>query len=383
MRTAGYISVGMALNPHERLAPGQFKLDDLLSDYTDTIHNRPYVGSEDLRLPNALIEDFPFAAMRIRYLEYGTSRVPTLIRRPTFPELYNREKLMVAEFGGAVHDDGTLDPLGFLTSNHSVFLFVPWHALAGVRNRALSTCERDVRRMRSEMELLSWQYPLPFLAGLFNSSAWAALMAGRAATSIAGRAQPNDYADQPIPVPDPILASEVGIAATSARLEGMALSKLLAEGWQRHAQGWRSPPAIAAGVQQALFGIARTRWGLTIERPTARCGTLRRDGMNLLSGQRVAARLELGTNELAADFLLRLLTAQGTHTLQSVEAGSLSVPLRLQDAAAAERALLTSEQAALDRERRILDLRAGIDQLITPLFEVMPHPPVESVMPFV
>ena len=243
--------------------------------------------------------------------------------------------------------------------------------------------ERDVRRMRSEMELLSWQYPLPFLAGLFNSSAWAALMAGRAATSIAGRAQPNDYADQPIPVPDPILASEVGIAATSARLEGMALSKLLAEGWQRHAQGWRSPPAIAAGVQQALFGIARTRWGLTIERPTARCGTLRRDGMNLLSGQRVAARLELGTNELAADFLLRLLTAQGTHTLQSVEAGSLSVPLRPQDAAAAELALLTSEQAALDRERRILDLRAGIDQLITPLFEVMPHPPVESVMPFV
>src|SRR5690348_4401697 len=31
---------------------------------------------------SATIGDFPFAAMRVRYLEYGTARVPDLIRRP-------------------------------------------------------------------------------------------------------------------------------------------------------------------------------------------------------------------------------------------------------------------------------------------------------------
>lgn len=378
-----YVSVGMVLNAHEQLANGQFRLDDLLADQPDAIHPRPYVGSEDLRLPNATMEDFPFAAMRVRYLEYGTARVPALIRRPTFPELYDRDKLMAGEFGSVVHDDGTLDPLGFLVCNHSVFQFLPWHSLAGVRNRALADRERDLGRLRTEMEALSQLYPLPFLAGLFNSAAWATIMEGRAATSIAGRAQPNDYADQPIPVPEPAIAAAVGQAATAARIEGRALAALLAAGWQRHTRGWRSPPDVAAGIQQAAFGIARTRWGLTIERPTARCVTLRREGEAFISGQRVAARLAAGTDDAAADFLLRVLNAQGAHTLQALEAGTVPIPLRPQDAGTAERALLTAERAALAREQIILDRRAEIDALVTPLFEVLPHPAIEIVTPWV
>jgi hypothetical protein len=372
----------MVLNAHERLAKGQFKLDDLLVDRPDAIHPRPYVGSEDLRLPNATMQDFPFAAMRIRYLEYGTDRVPALIRRPTFPELYNRDKLMAGEFGSVVYDDGTLDPLGFLVCNHSIFQFVPWHSLAGVRNRALLDREREVGRLRPEMEALSPQYPLPFLAGLFNSEAWATIMSGRAATSIAGRSQPNDYADQPIPVPSPDLASAVGQAATAARVEGRALAALVADGWHRRAEGWHSPPTVSALIQQAPFGIARTRWGLTIERPTIRCFTLRREGDVLISGQRVAARLAVSTDEAAADFLLRVLNAQGAQTLQGLEAGTVPIPFRPQDAAVAERALLVAERAALAREQAILDRRAEIDALVTPLFEAVPHPLIETVMPF-
>jgi hypothetical protein len=376
-----YVSVGMVLNAHERLAPGQFKLDDLLVDRPDATHPRPYVGSEDLRLVHATIEDFPFAAMRVRYLEYGTSRVPALIRRPTFPELYDRDKLMVGKFGGTVHDDGTLDELGYLTCNHTVFLFVPWRSLVGVRNRALSDRERDLRRPRTDLESISDLYPLTFLAGLFNSSSWSEIIAGRTTEAIAGGTQPNDYADQAVPIPDPTIAAEVGVAATAARAEGLALAALLAAGWQRHIQGWRSPPTVSAGIQQAAFGIARTRWGLIIERPTLRCGTLRREGEIFMSGQRVAARLAAGTDQAAADFLLRVLNAQGAHTLQTVEASTLPIPLRPQDAAAAERALLAAERAALAREQVILDRRAEIDALIAPLFEAVPHPPIETVGP--
>ncbi len=377
-----YVSVGMVLNAHERLAKGQFRLDDLLADRPDATHPRPYIGSEDLRLPNADMADFPFAAMRVRYLEYGTARVPALIRRPTFPELYDRDKLMAGEFGSVVHDDGTLDPLGYLVCNHSVFQFLPWHSLSGVRNRALTEREQDVGRPRSEMEILSPLYPLPFLAGLFNSSAWATIMIGRAATSIAGRSQPNDYADQPIPVPEPATGRAVGEAASAARTEGRALAGLLASGWQRLAQGWRSPPTVVPGTQQAAFGIARARWGLTIERPTARCSALRREGEVFVSGQRVAARLAAGTDDAAADFLLRVLSAQGANTLQVLDAGAVPIPLRPVDAASAERALLAGERAALAREQDILGHRAAIDALITPLFEAVPHPPVEIIGPF-
>lgn len=296
--------------------------------------------------------------------------------------MYDRDKLMAGEFGGVIHDDGTLDPLGFLTCNHSIFLFIPWQSLAGVRNLALRTRERDLGRSRPEMEAVSRLYPLPFLAGLLNSSAWAILMEGRAATSIAGRTQPNDYADQPIPVPSEELADAVGRAADAARAEGRALAVLLASGWQRHPQGWRSPPTVAAGVQQASFGSARTRWGLLLERPTARCSTLRREGDAFVSGQRVAARLQAGTDPAAADFLLRLLNAQGAHTLQAVEAGNLLIPLRAQDAAMAERALLAAEGAALDREYAILKLREEIDTLVNPLFDAVPHAPIEAVLQF-
>ena len=376
-----YVSVGMVLNADERLAKGQFKLDDLLANCPDATHPRPYVGSEDLRLLNATIEDFPFAAMRVRYLEYGTARVPALIRRPTFPELYDRDKLMIGKFGGAVHDDGSLNTLGYLTSNHTVFLFVPWRSLSRVRNRALTDRENELRCQRSELEATSDLYPLPFLAGLFNSSSWASIIVGRTTEAIVGGTQPNDYADQPIPVPDPALAAAVGEAATAARVEGRALAALLAAGWQRHPQGWRSPPTIAAGIPQAAFGIARTRWGLTIERPTIRCGTLRREGETFLSGQRVAARLPPGADDAAADFLLRVLNAQGALTLQVVEASALPIPLRTQDAAAAERALLAAERAALAREQVILDHRAEIDALISPLFERVPHPPMELIGP--
>lgn len=377
-----YVSVGMVLNAHERLARGQFKLDDLLADQPDATHPRPYVGSEDLRLPNATMEDFPFAAMRVRYLEYGTARVPALIRRPTFPELYDRDKLMVGKFGGAVHDDGSLVALGYLTSNHTVFLFVPWRGLSGVRNRSIADRERELRRQRNELEALSDLYPLPFLTGLFNSTPWAQIISGRTTEAIAGGTQPNDYADQYIPVPKPGLAIAVGQAATAARVEGRALAALLAAGWQRHAQGWRSPPTVAAGIQQAAFGIARTRWGLTIERPTIRCVTLRREGEAFISGRRVAARLPAGTDGAAADFLLRVLNAQGAHTLQSVEAGAVPIPLRPPDAATAERFLLAAERAALAREQVILERRAEIDALITPLFEAVPHPPICPVMNF-
>jgi len=376
-----YTSVGMVLNAHERLARGQFRLDDLLADRPDAIHCRPYVGSEDLRIPNSLAGDCLFAAARIHYLEYGTARVPSLIRRPTFPELYDREKVMAGEFGGALHDDGTLDPLGFLACNHSIFLFVPWHLLDGIRNRALLDRERELGRMRSALADVSQLYPLPFLAGLFNSTPWQRLMEGRASSSVHGRSQPINYADQCVPVPGASMAAAVGEAANAASREGRALGHLLAAGWERRVGGWCAPPLLPPATQTVPLAIARTRWGITIERPTARCGSLRSEGLALLTGQRVAARFTEGTPVEAMDYLLRILTPQGDATLQAAETSGLPVPLRPDDAAALERAQLAAEGEAMRREETILRLRREIDEWIGPLFEALPHPPIEVFDP--
>nr|MDA8253904.1 hypothetical protein [Rhodospirillales bacterium] len=63
----------------------------------------------------------------------------------------------------------------------------------------------------------------------------------------------------------------------------------------------------------------------------------------------------------------------------AAEARHLAVPLRPDDAAAAERALLRAERGAMDREKTILAHRTTIDLLVRPLFETMPHPPIEDL----
>jgi hypothetical protein len=88
----------------------------------------PYVGSKDIS---------DYGIIKLAYLEYGpATRVPAQIRRPTFPELYDRSKLIVAEFGGFAYDDGQWDSRGFLKCNHSVFILMPWHGLSGSITKA-------------------------------------------------------------------------------------------------------------------------------------------------------------------------------------------------------------------------------------------------------
>ena len=219
---------------------------------------------------------------------------------------------MVAEFGGALHDDGTLDPRGFLACNHSVFLFVPWHLLTGIRNPSLRNRERELGRLRPELEDLSRHFPLGFLAGLFNSTPWQRLMTGRETSSISGRAQPDNYADQPVPIPDSVTAEAVGTAAHAAGQEGRVLGRLLAAGWHRRAAGWRAPALLPPGTATAPLAVARARWGLAIMRPTVRCAALRRDRMTLLAGSRIVARFGGGNSGNRRRFHASRSQAAGT-----------------------------------------------------------------------
>jgi type I restriction enzyme M protein len=80
-----YITKGMVLHSEEQ----EFKKDDLLSDIQDKNHPVSYIEGENLTA---------FELTNLNFLEYGEGlRAPAKVSRPTFPELYNRRKIMRGE----------------------------------------------------------------------------------------------------------------------------------------------------------------------------------------------------------------------------------------------------------------------------------------------
>lgn len=65
---------------------GEFVKADLISPICDDIHSKKYIEGKDIE---------PYHIKRIRFLEWGTKRCPNELSRPTFPQLYTNEKLLI------------------------------------------------------------------------------------------------------------------------------------------------------------------------------------------------------------------------------------------------------------------------------------------------
>src|SRR5438552_10300823 len=127
-------------------------------------------------------------------MDYGSgTRVTAQVSRHTFQELYNRNKLMVAEFGGFALDDGTWDSAGYLKCNHSVFVLMPWHLIEGVDNRSIRDQLNELGNTdRNSLEALSRGVDLWYALGSLNYKEMYALLTGVARSAIANRRQPDD-----------------------------------------------------------------------------------------------------------------------------------------------------------------------------------------------
>jgi hypothetical protein len=160
-----YISVGMVLNSDEKTAKGQFTKEDLIRETWDEIHCEKYIEAKDIER---------YRVKKIRYLEYGTERCPSQLRRPTFRELYEKPKLMFNRLGNlAVVLDGEAE---FLHSD-SMFSAVLWKDLKGIDNKSISaSVKRYSRFSRTEMENMSAAIDLRYLLGLLNSKYASALL---------------------------------------------------------------------------------------------------------------------------------------------------------------------------------------------------------------
>jgi len=159
-----YVSVGMAIHADEKQAQGSFKAEDLISETKNMEHPKSYVEGKDIKR---------WAFQRVRYLEYGTKRAPTMFRRPTFIELHEpQEKLMAFRMCGenisVNYDDKKL------MSNHTVILGVPWRYLKGVVNKSIKKASeykhQNPEGDREQREELSEKFNLKYVLAIANSS---------------------------------------------------------------------------------------------------------------------------------------------------------------------------------------------------------------------
>ena len=191
-----YISKGMVVHAHERRARGAFALEDVVSDGKDERHPKPFVEGKHL--------DRWLPATN-RWLEWGTERAPALFSRKTFPELYDvEEKLLSVDMAASdVRPRVTFDDRR-LHHNHSIWCFVPWRGLHGIRNRSIRKQARyaDERKrgdlpLREDLERASRRFSIKYLLGVMNSSSAQDFLRARRRSNI--HLYPDDWKELPIP----------------------------------------------------------------------------------------------------------------------------------------------------------------------------------------
>lgn len=153
-----YISVGMVLNSDESAEGDKFVKADLISDNQDEIHCKKYIEGKDLER---------YSVKRVRFLEYGTERSPSKLRRSTFEELYTNSKLLINSLGEL---KASVDLGDYYYCEQQVRMALLWKDLHGVENKSITTSIKKFSTMsREDMEKLSETVDLRYLLGVMNS----------------------------------------------------------------------------------------------------------------------------------------------------------------------------------------------------------------------
>ena len=182
-----YISIGMVLNADEKTAKGEFTKDDLICETQDEIHCKEYIEAKNID---------KYSINKIRYLEYGTERVPAKIRRPTFPELYNRPKLLTNKIG----EMKVVVDYNNIMCDQTNRILILWKDIKGVENKSIASSIKKYSTMtREDMEELSETVDLRYLLGVMNSKYASVLLD---TIRGAGNIDVNPEYIRNIPIPD-------------------------------------------------------------------------------------------------------------------------------------------------------------------------------------
>jgi len=187
----------MAIHAHEVKAPGEFKAEDLVASRRDARHPKQYVEGKDIER---------WATRPNRFLEYGTTRSPKKLSRPTFPELFEVPAKLISMDIAAERTVVTLDK-SKLFHNHSAWSFVPWHFLKGIKNRSIkktAVYRSEVKAAtmpeitRDDLEIISLSFKAEYLVAVMNSSFAQHWLSAERRNIL--HLYPDDWKQLPIPV---------------------------------------------------------------------------------------------------------------------------------------------------------------------------------------
>ena len=201
-----YISVGIVPNSDEKNSQGLFDKDDLISDVQTERCWRPYIEGK-------MIDAYEIK--KIKYFEWGTERSPSLLRRPTFPELYKGNKIMRGRVTKATFDDLEI------ICNDSIIVFKRFVDLEGVEQRSITSSisknhlsdheksltgkakQRVVNSKRAMLQKNSELYQLKYILALINSRYAMAYLNNFRRHRLENYFYPDDFRNFPVPLVSP------------------------------------------------------------------------------------------------------------------------------------------------------------------------------------
>ncbi len=181
-----YISVGMVINSHENIAKGQFAKDDLISSIKTEINSKLFVEGKDLKR---------YKFDRIKFLEWNTDRVPSKLRRKTFPELYIGNKILRGRI-----TEGVFDNTG-IVCNDGVIIFKLFNDLKEIKTRSIdNSIKKNNEKNRKELEIISSEFDLKYLLSIINSKYANDFLNNIRRHRLKNYFYPDDFRKLPIPV---------------------------------------------------------------------------------------------------------------------------------------------------------------------------------------
>ncbi len=149
-----YVSYGARFNS-DKNDKIKFKKEDLVSNKEDKIHNKLYTEGKFID---------KYKINKKMYVEWGTERCPKRLVRPTFPELYPPNKLLMSRIKRVT----TYSDEGHVCDN-TIIVGVPYHELKDINNKGIDKYVKNIKLNRKTAEIVSKKFDLKYILSILNS----------------------------------------------------------------------------------------------------------------------------------------------------------------------------------------------------------------------
>ncbi len=191
-----YVSYGARFNS-DKDDPLKFKKSDLLSTTKDNVHTHEYIEGKYIE---------KFRIIKKLYVEWDTDRSPSRLVRPTFRELYEPEKLLMARQKRVIAYSKNKE-----ICDNTIVVGVPYIFLKNVDNSHISKYFTNTGLVRKEVEEISQKFNIKYLLAILNSNLVQYLLRTNNRSKI--DTYPDDWKNVPIKCIEPKIQSEISLVS--------------------------------------------------------------------------------------------------------------------------------------------------------------------------